>query len=103
MMKISTPPPRGTEEAVNPVMVGSLTGCLSSSPQRNSQGRCVRDSEGGRASGAASPRPPGFVVPAEGQGPGCWLGDAVAYFFFFLKDADFILGWCPESVRISDS
>lgn len=24
-------------------------------------------------------------------------------FFFFLKDADFILGWCPESVRISDS
>lgn len=82
-MKIFTPPPRGTEEAVNPVMMGSLTGCLSSSPQRNSQGRCVRDSEGGRALGAASPRPPGFVVPAEGQGPGYWL-DAVAYFFFFF-------------------
>ena len=46
MVKISTPLRRQTEEAVNPSMMGSLTGYLSSSPQRNPQGLCVRDSEG---------------------------------------------------------
>ena len=30
-------------------------------------------------------RPPGFVVPAEGLGPGHWLGDAVAYFFLKMQ------------------
>lgn len=39
----------------------------------------------GAASGAARPRPPGFVVPAEGLGPGHWLGDAVAYFFLKMQ------------------
>ena len=78
-------------------MIGSLTGYLSSSPQGNSQGLCVRDSEGwqlrplpaarscGTASGAARPWPPGFVVPDEGPGPGHWLGDAVAYFFLKMQ------------------
>ena len=39
----------------------------------------------GAAAGAARPRPPGFVVPAEGLGPGHWLGDAVAYFFLKMQ------------------